>query len=1024
LNRDEPTPTPVGAHEQAEKAAGPAVLERTARLAARTLRAASAAVWVLGGAASGWAFGPDGPGLVGLCRGAAGVGPGGDAGAADTLVAPMLGADGRVLGAVAVSDAGGRGWSAGDAEALRDLAAMAAAQAESARHCREAHSEVDAMVGAAPFGVAFLDRRMHFVRVNRVLAAVHGKSPEEHIGRHLREVLGDDAAPFEPHLARVLEQGDPVFETEFRAGPRDGAGERGYYSATFYPAADDAGGVLGVGVLLAELTEARKAQRELTRAKEAAEAAGARTVRILESITDAFFVLDRGWRFEYVNHQAERLLRRPRAGLTGRSIWGEFPEAIGSDFERHYREAVESRQATSFEAYFAPLSAWFEVRGYPSDEGLTVYFRDVTDRKTAEQVVRQSEERFRSLVKATSAIVWTAAASGEIRDEQRDWMAFTGQAFHETLGQGWLDAVHPEDRATTVLAWSHAVQTRTPYGVEHRLRRRDGEYRHMEARGVPIPVEGGEVREWVGVHTDVTDRRRADEAARRAEERFRLLVQNSSDILTMFDAEGTILYESPSVERVLGRKTEERVGHNIFRDTITHPDDQGAKRAFFEAALHRPGATVTGRFRLRHTDGTYRDIEAVATNRIGDPAVAGVVANYRDITERQQFEEALRLALDEAEAAGRAKDQFLAVLSHELRNPLNPVLVGVSAMLADPNTPASVRPTLEVARRNVALEARLIDDLLDVTHIRQGKLRLVRQTVDAHVLARDALELCREEIVAGGLRLTVDLSAPRSHVAGDPARLQQVFWNLIKNAAKFTPAGGSVTVRSRAGGAAGTDLVVEVVDTGVGIAAEALPRIFNAFEQADASVTKQFGGLGLGLAISRSLADAHGGRLTAESAGAGRGATFTLVLPTTDAPVPAPAGSRPTPSPADPMPPLRILLVEDNPDSRRILSRLLRGKGHQVTTASCVAAALAAAAAHGPFDMVISDLGLPDGSGLDVMRHVLTSHGPVKGIALSGYGREDDIRRAREAGFDSHLTKPIDFPGLEDEIRRVVSDMV
>ena len=463
----------------------------------------------------------------------------------------------------------------------------------------------------------------------------------------------------------------------------------------------------------------------------------------------------------------------------------------------------------------------------------------------------------------------------------------------------------------------------------------------MAVRAVPIPAEGGAVREWVGVHTDVTDQRRADEAARRAEERFRMLVQNSSDILTMFDAEGTVIYESPSVERVLGLKTEDRVGHNIFRDTITHPDDRAAKRAFFESALARPEETVTGRFRLRHVDGTYRDIEAVAVNRLDDPAVAGIVANYRDITERHQFEEALRLALDEAEAAVRAKDQFLAVLSHELRNPLNPVLVGVSAMLADPRTPASVRPTLEVARRNVALEARLIDDLLDVTQIRQGKLRLDRQTVDAHVLAREALEICREEIAASGLRLTLELSAPRSYVSGDPARLQQVLWNLIKNAAKFTPAGGSVAIRSRAGGPTGGDLVVEVTDSGVGIAAEALPRIFNAFEQADATVTKQFGGLGLGLAISRSVALAHGGRLTAASAGADLGATFTLTLPTTAPPAAAAAPGRAAHRPGrrSRLPRLRILLVEDNSDSRRILSRLLRGRGHRVTTASSVAAA-------------------------------------------------------------------------------------
>ncbi len=640
-----------------------------------------------------------------------------------------------------------------------------------------------------------------------------------------------------------------------------------------------------------EPSEETEARRELVLAKEAAEAAGARIVRILESITDAFMVIGRDWRFDYLNHQAERLLDRSRTELIGRVIWEELPELVGSDFERHFRAAVENDQSASFEAYYAPLAAWFEVRAYPSSEGLSIYFRDVTGRA------------------------------------------------------------------------------------------------------------------------------RAEEALRRSEERFRLLVQNSADILTMFDAEGTILYESPSVERVLGIKPEERVGHNIFRDPITHPDDRAAKRTFFETALSHPGVTVTGQFRLRHKDGSYRDIEAVATNQLDAPAVCGIVANYRDITERKQFEEALRLALDEAEAAGRAKDQFLAVLSHELRNPLNPVLVGVSALLTDPDTPDSVRPTLEVTRRNVALEARLIDDLLDVTRIRQGKLTLQREVVDASVLVREAIEICRKEIAAASLRLTLDLSSPCHHVEADPARIQQVLWNLIKNAAKFTPAGGSIEVRSRL--ADDNTLIVEVSDTGVGITPEALPRIFNAFEQGDSWITRQFGGLGLGLAISRSLAEAHGGRLSAASAGSGQGSTFTLALPTVPAPAARLRGHRPSQGVAA-LPLLRILLVEDNPDSRRILSRLLRSRGHRVTTAASVACARSATASEGPFDLVISDLGLPDGSGLDVMRHVL-SCGPAKGIALSGYGREDDIRQTRDAGFSAHLTKPVDFTRLEDEIRRVAS---
>jgi len=763
---------------------------------------------------------------------------------------------------------------------------------------------------------------------------------------------------------------------------------------------------------------------EADRAVGAVEDAQEQVFRILESITDAFFVLDRGWRFTYLNHQAERLLRRGRDELAGRVIWDEFPESVGSDFERAYREASGSGRVVTFEAFYPPLAIWVEVRAYPSEDGLSVYFRDVTDRHATGEALKRSEERFRSLVEAAAAIVWTTAASGEVVADQPGWTAYTGQASEACRGRGWLDAVHPDERAATEASWALALREQTTYRAEHRLRRHDGDYRQMIVHAVPIRDGGGDLREWVGVHKDVTEARRAEEAARRAEERFRLLVQNSSDILTSLDAEGTVLYQSPSVARVLGYPAAERIGRNVFRDPITHPDDLGAKRAFFEAALARPGETVTGRFRLRHASGTYRDIEAVATNRLDDPAVAGIVANYRDVTERRQFEEALTLALDEAEAAGRAKDQFLAVLSHELRNPLNPVLVGVSALLDDPETPASVRPTLELARRNVTLEARLIDDLLDVTRIREGKLRLARQTVDAHELVREALAICRDDIEAGDFRLDMDLAAPRSHVEADPARLQQVFWNLFKNAAKFTPAGGTIAVRSRTAPADGPGLPpgleVTVSDSGVGIAPEALPRIFNAFEQGDPAVTKQFGGLGLGLAICRSLAEAHGGRLSAESAGRGRGATFRLTLPTAEALYQGATHRAPAATPTRATHPLRILLAEDNLDTLTLMTRLLRRRGHRVSPAASVAQALAAAAADGPYDLLISDIGLPDGTGLDLMQKV-GALGPIRGIALSGFGMDGDLRRAREAGFSAQITKPIDFPNLEDVIRQVVA---
>jgi CheY-like chemotaxis protein len=364
------------------------------------------------------------------------------------------------------------------------------------------------------------------------------------------------------------------------------------------------------------------------------------------------------------------------------------------------------------------------------------------------------------------------------------------------------------------------------------------------------------------------------------------------------------------------------------------------------------------------------------------------------------------------------------VLSHELRTPLNPILLAVTAMLERPEEPEQLRPTLEMIRQNVNLQAHLIDDLLDVMRIVQGKMPLHWEVADCHRLIDHAVQVCRSELLGKGLRIEVDLSAGEHHVNADPARLQQVFWNLIKNAVKFTPGGGAITIRTRNeddGRARGGRLVVEMSDTGIGIEPEGLPTIFDPFQQGETTITRTYGGLGLGLAICRGIIEAHGGTIVAESAGKDRGTTFRVVLKA----LPRPAvGGDGEPdvgvreSEATPPSSLRILVVEDEPATLRLMARLLRGLGYAVTTAGTIAAALEVSEA-GEFDLVVSDIGMPDGSGLDLMRRVVSRHGPVPAIALTGYGMEEDIRRSREAGFTAHLTKPIDFAKLEAMIRQV-----
>ncbi len=368
-------------------------------------------------------------------------------------------------------------------------------------------------------------------------------------------------------------------------------------------------------------------------------------------------------------------------------------------------------------------------------------------------------------------------------------------------------------------------------------------------------------------------------------------------------------------------------------------------------------------------------------------------------------------ARETAERASQAKDQFLAMLSHELRTPLTPVLNAVGLLELDEACSPDAQELLSTIRRNIELEARLIDDLLDLTRVSKGKVQLNLETADAHELLRQTLEICESDISQKQLQLEVKLKAPRHHLHGDPARLQQIFWNLIKNAVKFTPPHGRLTIAT--GAEPGDRLRVEVADTGSGIDAELLPRIFAAFEQGRRGHS---GGLGLGLAITQALVSLHHGEISAASAGRDKGATFRVLFPTVEPPPPGDSAASHEAPDAHRVG-LRLLLVEDHEDTSRTLSRLLTRRGYEVQTADTLERAITVAAEH-PFDVLISDMGLPDGTGIQVMER-LAARGPVRGIALSGFGMEEDIQRSKAVGFREHLTKPVDILRLDAAIQRV-----
>jgi PAS domain S-box-containing protein len=522
------------------------------------------------------------------------------------------------------------------------------------------------------------------------------------------------------------------------------------------------------------------------------------------------------------------------------------------------------------------------------------------------------------------------------------------------------------------------------------------------------------------------------------------VLSSIGDAVIATDGQGRVAFTNPVARSLTGWAEEEARGRpleEVFA-IVSESDRQPVESPV--ARVIREGVVVglANHTALIARDGTERPIaDSAAPIRGHGGEIVGVVLVFRDMTEARRHEEereslfvAEQAARAEAESANRAKDRFLAVLSHELRTPLTPVLIATSTLLErdDEALDPSIRSVLEMVRRNVELESRLINDLLDVSRIARGRLVLELETVDVHRAIRDCVEICRDETFVAGLEVVLDLAARDHHVNGDHARLMQVVWNLVRNAARFTPGCGTLAIRTsntlapgdgRGDGPVGSvparTLIVEFVDTGIGIDPAIRDRIFDPFYQGDTGVRRRSEGLGLGLAISRSIAEAHGGRLSFRSPGPGQGSTFRLELRT----VPAEATSSPEPiRPPSNLPGrsgLNVLLVEDNQETLRFLTLILRQRNHRVVPVDCVSAARAAAG-EARFDLLISDIELPDGTGLELM-HGLGGGRTLPGIAISGFGSEEDLRDSARAGFAEHLTKPIDLHRLESAIRRVTS---
>lgn len=482
-----------------------------------------------------------------------------------------------------------------------------------------------------------------------------------------------------------------------------------------------------------------------------------------------------------------------------------------------------------------------------------------------------------------------------------------------------------------------------------------------------------------------------------ADEPYRVYVEHMQEGAATISMAGVVLYSNrkfselleKKLEHVIGSDAHEHFGHEIWSVITAGLENSSVVKA--EADLVRE-------------QGAPMPVMLTASRlQMGDQYVACLVIT--DLTaQKEKF--AMAAAMKIAEEASRSKDNFIAVLSHELRTPLTPALMGACLLERETGLSERGKELVTMIRRNVEMEIRLIDDLLDITRITQGKIQLEIKPVDLHSLLRESVGICDQDIQERGHSVDFHLDARHSHIMGDPVRLQQIFWNLIRNACKFSPAGEAIvltTVNTPEGG-----IAVSIVDRGVGIDPDMLPKLFSPFEQGGEEVTRRYGGLGLGLVISKSIAELHdGGGIVATSDGKGNGSTFTVTL-----------RARPdlTPPPAREGTQLRVLLVEDNADTRMAMTMLLESMDYHVRVGDSVKRGIELAR-EDSYDFLISDLGLPDGTGYDLMREV-GRHG-LRGIAISGYGMPEDLQRSKAAGFDAHLVKPVSVSQLEAAIARI-----
>jgi PAS domain S-box-containing protein len=718
---------------------------------------------------------------------------------------------------------------------------------------------------------------------------------------------------------------------------------------------------------------------------------------VLDVLPEGFFALTADWRIAYVNRCAQQVFELDRRELPGRLLWETRFALNNPSFEAACRQAMRERAVVELASYDPVHRAWHEIRLAPSATGLFVYFCDVSEHVKTTLERRESEAHLRLMADSIPQIVWIVEADGRNVYFNRQWTDYTGVVFDlSTPANIAAEFVHPDDRAHTMLAWNAAYEGGGNYQVEHRIRSKSGGYRWFLVMAEPYRNAAGEIQRWFGTSTDIHEQKMGEMALSESELRFRALVNATSDVVYRMSPDWKYMHELDGRGFI---KTTTSLGEYRIEDYV-HPDDLELARTTIAAAI-RDKAMLAVEHRVLRVDGTYGWTYSRAVPILdADGAIREWIGMASDITARKAIEA-------ELVAASQSKDAFLAMLAHELRNPLAPIKAAAQLLQLQPASAARVHQTSQIIGRQVAHMTHLVDELLDVSRVSNNLIKLERVPLDVRDVLHDAVEQVTPMITARRQRLTIDTGAQPAFVSGDRKRLVQTVANLLGNAAKFTGPGGNIELRVGAGAG---QIRIDIVDDGIGMTPETAAHAFELFAQAERSADRAAGGLGLGLALVKSLVELHGGTVACASAGLGTGSRFTVMLPRLSAPAPAGAHeTRPARAEADQ---LRIMVVDDNRDAADTLAMMLEAMGHEVGVEYGARQALERTAA-APFQVCLLDIGLPEIDGFELARRLRARDGAgTMLVAVTGYGQDGDRARSAASGFDHHLVKPVDIDKL------------